>query len=1213
MMFGWRHYNRGTQELAKGDPHRTKPLRQMLGRFGIIGFAILNLAFVFAFMPSAYSQISATPVAQPMIAARVDESVRAALSGNTRPEAKKTANDRGIVPDTMPMAHMMLQLRRPAAQEQALRTLIEQLNDPQSPNFHHWLSAAQFGAQFGPADSDIATITGWLRQNGFTVNAVHPNKMVVDYSGTAGQVRAAFRTEIHNIDVNGIAHIANMSDPEIPAALAPAVVGVIGLHNIRPKPLMQPVKRQYSPSGYFCGPGYAFSCELVTPPDLATIYNFNPLFNAGLSGQGQTIYLIEDTDLYTDADWTTFRSTFGLSGYTGGSLSTIHPAPPSGPNNCTDPGVNDADGEAILDAEYASAAAPSAAIVMATCAYSSGGDGLLIAIQNLVNGANPPAIISMSYGECETFNGAASNSAYNSIYQQGAAEGTSIYVSSGDGGAAGCDNHDYAEAAQYGIAANGLGSSIYNVSVGGTDFGDSYAGTNGTYWSATNTSTYGSAKSYIPEIPWNNSCGSQLYATHYGFATTYGSSGLCNSSTASDDNLLDIGGGSGAPSSCATGSGNSCAGWPKPNWQNGILGNPADGVRDLPDISLFAAAGAWGHFYLFCYSDIDNGGASCTGAPIHWSGAGGTSFASPIWAGIQALINQQSGGAQGVPNSRLYALAAAEYGANGSNPCNASNGNSVDNSCIFYNVTLGDNDVPCYAGYPNCYAPSGYLGVLSTSTTSYQPAYPAQPGWSFATGLGTVNVANLVTNWQGGTASSGASTTTGLTSALDPSTYGQSVTFTATVVSSGGTPTGTVTFKHGSTPFGTSLLLGGTATYSTSALLAGSRSITASYSGNSSFASSVSGAVTQTVYKAATTTIVSASPDPSAASHSVTFTATVSSGAGTPTGTVTFSDGASMLATVSLSGGTATYSIASLSTGSHTITASYSGDSNFAVSASAMDTQTVDSSTPPPGTANRAWVSGHGTDAAGCGAPTKPCRSLQYVHDNIIAAGGEIDVLDPSGYGAVTISKSLSIVNDGVGTAGVQATGGQNAVVINAGASDNVTLRGLDIDGLGTGAVGIWHVSGGSLTITNCAIRHFSTDGMDINPNTGTSNVSISGTTVSDNQYVGINVAPSGTASVTIAISQTKVNGSGGSGISIGNNGASAVAMIVDSVAFQNGGAGFAAFNSGTKLRLDRSVATGNTYGLYNSGAMVFTYSDNKISGNTTTDVFGALSSYATR
>src|SRR5579872_4923147 len=121
----------------------------------------------------------------------------------------------------------------------------------------------------------------------------------------------------------------------------------------------------------------------------------------------------------------------------------------------------------------------------------------------------------------------------------------------------------------------------------------------------------------------------------------------------------------------------------------------------------------------------------------------------------------------------------------------------------------------------------------------------------------------------------------------------------------------------------------------------------------------------------------------------------------------------------------------------------------------------------------RAWVSGHGADVSGCGAPTNPCRSLQYVVTNIIAAGGEIDVLDPAGYGPVTIPFALSIVNDGVGTAGVQQSTTGDAIDINAGPNDTIYLRGLNIDGLGVAANGVSFNSGGELDIVNCVVRHF--------------------------------------------------------------------------------------------------------------------------------------------
>ena len=700
--------------------------------------------------------------AQPLITQPVDSNSLMPVSGNTRGEAKKSANDRGLVDDSMPLPEMRVQLRRPAAQEQAFEQLIEQLHDPNSPNYHHWLTAAEIGVQFGPAQSDIAAVSAWLRQSGFTVKAASPSGMLIDFSGTAGQVRRVFRTEIHNVSVRGEIRYANVSDPQIPAALGPAVAGIHGLNNIRPVPQM----RQLPPRGMNsakpqetettnCRESSSLTgttCYAVTPADLATIYNFNPVFNAGNTGHGQTIYMIEDTDLYADSDWTTFRSAFGLSGYTAGSLTTVHPG------GCADPGVTGSDVEATLDVEWGSAAAPSAAIVVASCS------DILTAIQNTVDMASPPPIMSLSYGSCETTNGAAYNQSYYNAYQQGVAEGISIFVSTGDTGPASCDGRGD-QVAFYGITVSGLASTPYNVAVGGTDFSVVYSGTAGSYWNSNDSAPYGSAESYIPEMPWNGTCGSPEIAAAYGYSGSSTSTVTFCSSQLSDGNygwqdfnFSHHGSGAGGPSGCATGTpsdssgvvNGTCAGWPKPSWQSGFIGIVNDGVRDMPDVSLFAADGVWNAFYVECFTDPNNGGQPCSGDPAStWAGGGGTSYAAPIWAGIQALINVAAGGSQGLPNRRLYQIAAAEYGASGSSSCNSSNGNAVSSSCIFYDVTVGSNANGCFklnGTYYDCYN-TDYIGVQSTSSTTFEATFNAGTGWDFATGIGTVNVYNLVTMW----------------------------------------------------------------------------------------------------------------------------------------------------------------------------------------------------------------------------------------------------------------------------------------------------------------------------------------------------------------------------------------------------------------------------------------------------------------------------------
>src|SRR5260370_41968 len=403
-----------------------------LGSFSLVVFAVLFAE------PAVNAQVESGLHARPRITQGINEIDRLALQGNTRPEAR-LANDRGPVADDFAMEHMLLQLKRAPEQEVALQQFLDELHAKDSPNFHHWLTAQEFGERFGLAKPDIDTITAWLESHGFRVNVVYPSGMLIDFSGTGAQVRKAFQTEIHYLNVKGEKHVGNISDPRIPAALGPVVAGIVSLHDFRPHAMyhLRKARTEFT----FTGASGSLNYALV-PADLATIYNLNPLFSAGISGQGQTIVLIEDTDVFSASDWTAFRSTLGLSSYTSASFAQVHPASPSGPNNCGAPGTfAPTNAEAILDAEWASASAPNAAIEIAACADTNTTIGALIAVQNLINaGTPPPSIMSISYGQCETVNGAAANAAYNSTYQQAVAEGVSVFVAAGDRSPAGCDH-----------------------------------------------------------------------------------------------------------------------------------------------------------------------------------------------------------------------------------------------------------------------------------------------------------------------------------------------------------------------------------------------------------------------------------------------------------------------------------------------------------------------------------------------------------------------------------------------------------------------------------------------------------------------------------------------------------------------------------------------------------------------------------------------------
>jgi subtilase family serine protease len=291
------------------------------------------------------------------------------------------------------------------------------------------------------------------------------------------------------------------------------------------------------------------------------------------------------------------------------------------------------------------------------------------------------------------------------------------------------------------LFVNGLADSAYNVSVGGTDFYDTALGEDAQYWRAKNKSHGESALSYVPEIPWDNSCASSIL---WKFEGAKNAIQLCNSSFSNDQNGVG-------------GSGSQSVFYPKPDWQlTTIPGMPNDGVRDQPDVSLFAANGIWGHFYLFCMSDPNEGGAPCdykNANDLLGNAAGGTSFGSPAFAGIAALIQESLGGENlGNPAPEFYQIGNAQYTTPlGLSQCNSTLGNKVSSACAFYTVTAGNNAEPCNKGTANCKTDKGStmgIGVLTAmigGTTA--PAYGTQPGYSLATGLGTVNVTNLLYNY----------------------------------------------------------------------------------------------------------------------------------------------------------------------------------------------------------------------------------------------------------------------------------------------------------------------------------------------------------------------------------------------------------------------------------------------------------------------------------
>lgn len=765
--------------------------------------------------PSSFAQTPAVParITQP-----INETQLVRLEGNVHPLARREF-DQGPVSDSTPMSRMLLVLARSPEQEAALETLLGEQQVKDSPNYHQWLTPQQFGAQFGPAEQDIQTVTDWLTRQGFQGIKVAAGRAVIEFSGTAGQVRNAFHTEIHHYLVNGKLRQANSSDPQIPAALAPVVAGIVTLHNFPRKSMKRDagafvktkegIVRPLFTTTKGCGSGGTQPCDIVGPADFAKIYNIP---TTTLTGTGVTIALVADSNI-NPTDYADFRTLFGLPATP--ALNVILDGP--------DPGLNGDEGEADLDTEVAGMVAPGATIDLVVSEDTETAAGIDLSALYIVDN-NMASVMSESFGTCESALGAAGNQFYNAIWGQAAAQGISVMVSAGDNASAGCDDFNTEKAAASGLAVSGIASTQFNVAVGGTDFDD--AGTQTTFWSSTNAAgSRESALGYIPEIPWNDSCAASA------------TSSTLNTVCATPNNIV---GGSGGPSSV----------YAKPPFQSGTI-TPNDSHRDLPDVSLFASAGQNSNsFYLTCEADAISAGSPPSCAPnatgnFSFLGVGGTSASSPAFAGIMALIDQQQNGRQGNPNLVLYTIAKGETFSS----CNSSSftnpATPPPTSCSFLDITKGNNSVPCTGASTNCSSTTASTnGVLVSPSSTTTPAWTAVAGYDTATGLGSVNVTNLAAAWKTavGTLQSSTTATTvnGGTTAVTI-THGQSASLSATVTSTGGTPTGDVSFIAPTSVnggIGSAMLSSGTATVSTTFLPGGSYNLKAHYAGDGTFAPS---------------------------------------------------------------------------------------------------------------------------------------------------------------------------------------------------------------------------------------------------------------------------------------------------------------------------------------------------------------------------------------
>ena len=968
------------------------------------------------------SALAQSPRPTSRIVRAIDETSRIRLTGTT-PKSIKAAQDLGAIEGTRSLNKMILVLAPSVDQQASLNRLMVNLHTKDSPDYHKWLMPEQFAANFGPSDDDLTKVKQWLQSRGLNPTGVSRGQQWIEFSGTAQQVNSAFTTSLHQFQLNGKTHIANSSDISIPEALAPVVAGVLPLNNFRKHPThSKAITVKRNGEGKFApvnpdltttdGNGNYY--YQLAPADIQAIYNLSPLLKSGVDGKGISIAIPGRSNIFL-ADVQSFRQVFGL--------------PQNDPNiivNGVDPQNPLADplgpsfddmGESTLDVELAGAAAPGATINFVTSASTDTTDGIDLSSAYIVDNALSP-IVSLSYGACEELMGPPGNEFYYGLWQQGAAEDMTIFVSTGDGGAAECDSdlqRNYFEPqgpALYGPSVNGIASTPFNIAVGGTQFNE--ANNYSTYWSPNNNSVSESAYGYIPEQAWNESCDPTLPQT--GTNCAYGQTSY------------NLAGGGGGPSNCSLASIDSqenltcIGGYPKPSWQTGI-GVPNDAVRDTPDLSLNASP--YDDAYLFCFlgscqTTMLNGQTVLTNA----STVGGTSASTPTMAGIMALVEQKNGAFQGQANYVFYKLAAMDKRSS----CDSSTMTSptLSSSCIFNDITMGSNSDPGLPGY-------------GTSTTEWT----AGIGYDMATGLGTVNAANLVAHWDKVSLAGSATTLAASSRTL---THGQPFTIKVSVKSTKGSssiPTGDVvlaTDKYGNVAHVT---LDASGNYSgpVNNLPGGTYKLTARYGGDGTFAASVSAPISLTGAPESSAISVDlnvvdpnsgkivpyAEPLPYASPLFVDVMVTGKSGQGLPTGTVNILNGKSVVLSAPLtSGGTAHISTGqwapyNFPVGTSKVSVQYLGDNSFDSSTSASQQVTFQKLQPTTNVTIGTYGQAH------AGQPIFIVGRIQPQPENTVPTG-TFQFYD----NGQPLGKPIAIVDDGVGFAHVSYTATLTTVATNS-------------------------------------------------------------------------------------------------------------------------------------------------------------------------------------
>jgi len=679
-------------------------------------FLIGSVAAVLSMGPRLHAQ----SLTQARIVAPVRSDQMQVMKGTVHPLVA-VAQDEGRLSGSTVIPRMSLVFQFSPAQQADLKKLLAAQQTKGSPMYHQWLKPGQFAARYGVNPADLAKVSAWLHAQGFQVAPIPASADRIDFTGTAAQVEAAFQTKMHRYVLHGVAGWANSTDVSLPQAIAGVSLGIRHLNTFRPLPQVQRFPVRVSQGRVIpVNPHYTLQTQtgeqnFLAPSDIHTIYNVSGLYNANITGTGQSLAIAGQTDITQyQSDIANFRS---LSGLNASNLPTQILVPNTGANQAYASDLEEAD----LDVEWSGAIAKNATILYVTVGNSPNYgvfDSLQYAIQTpLINNTQYVPVVSISYGNCEqAFSGSTDIQSLEQYLEQANSQGQTVVVAAGDSGSAECDASGQNSAGTYVGATQGLAvdypaSSQYVTAAGGSSFsGD--VNDQSKYWSSTNNSNNGSALSYIPETTWND--------------------------TETIAQLTAIG------SLSASGGGVSTM-FTKPSWQTGN-GVPNDGKRDVPDISLSGDANHDG--YVLCTEETTGSGTSetfsGTSSCVYPVGAnqaayfdatgngylyGGTSVVAPQIAAMITLWNQEAGNTNGIGNVNPILYLAAQ-----------------NNSGAFHDITTGNNAVVCQQGSPDCIPDPNVQNnyVMSCCT--------AAAGYDLTTGLGSVDATAMGAIWPSVTA-----------------------------------------------------------------------------------------------------------------------------------------------------------------------------------------------------------------------------------------------------------------------------------------------------------------------------------------------------------------------------------------------------------------------------------------------------------------------------